>query len=263
MIKEQPVDREAFLARLNTRREELGMSEQRVCKEAGLSTSAIKNIRARPDQVPTLKIAVPIARVLGLNPEWLAFGRGGRLSEDSVTVISIEEAERNGGGHAPRNAIVAGETFEPGRQGIVREIDARAGAGNGAVGEIVQLEGGGISSGHAVTFEWGIPPELMRFYFGADPTRVVILPVKGDSMHPTLSDGDRVLIDLNDTVPNDGGIFLLDEGHGPIVKRARILADEDGHVIEIISDNTALSPVRRRAEDVRVIGRVRGRWTRI
>ncbi len=82
-------------------------------------------------------------------------------------------------------------------------------------------------------------------------------------MYPTLSNGDRLLVDLNDTVPNDGGIFLLDEGHGPIVKRARIIQNDDGPDIEIISDNAALSPTRRAAADVRVIDRVRGRWTRI
>lgn len=263
MSKDPPVDREAFLARVAERRDELGFSEQRVCRDAGLSTSALKNIRSRPDQVPTLKVAVPIARVLGLNPEWLAFGRGERLAEEARTIISIDEAERNGVHGVEARAVVAGEAYHPGRAGIVREIDARAGAGNGAVGDVVRLEGGGISSGHAVTFEWGIPPELMRYYFGADPARVVILPVKGDSMYPTLSDGDRVLVDLNDTIPNDGGIFLLDEGHGPIVKRARIIHDDGGPIIEIISDNAALSPVRRATSDVRVIGRVRGRWSRI
>ena len=263
MIKEQLVDREGFLSRVLTRRSELGWSEQKVCRLAGLSLSAIKNVRLREDQVPTLKLAVAVAGALRVTPEWLAFGSGDKFpTEDSTVVISIEEAERNGGGEAHR-AYSADGALAAGRLGVVYEVDAAAGAGDGSVGEVVTLPGPGISSGHAVTFEWGIPQELMRFYFGAIPGRVIILPVKGDSMLPTLQAGDRVLVDLDDTIPRDGGIFLLDEGFGPIVKRAQLIDDGGETVIEIISDNKALYPYRRSTDKVRVIGRVCGRLSKL
>lgn len=263
MNKDQPVDREAFLARVLARRDDLHLSEQRVCRDAGLSTSALKNIRSRPDQVPTLKVVVPIARVLGLNPEWLAFGRGDKFApgEEPVIVPLDSSDDRKRGGFTVD--FTEDATRAAGLRGIVPEIDASAGAGDGSVGNVVQLESKGITSGHAVRFEWSVPPELMRYHFGVTPGRVVILPVKGDSMSPTLSDGDRVLVDLNDLTPNDGGIFLLDDGHGPIVKRARLVFEEHAEFLEIISDNPALSPIKRPVDEVRVIGRVRGRWSRI
>lgn len=263
MNKDQPVDREAFLARVLARREELRLSEQRVCRDAGLSTSALKNIRSRPDQVPTLKVVVPIARVLGLNPEWLAFGRGDKFAPGEETVVIPFERADDNEGHSSAVGYSEEDARVSGLRGNVPEIDASAGAGNGSLGNVIQLETKGIASGHAVKFEWNIPPELMRYHFGVTPGRVVILPVKGDSMSPTLSDGDRVLVDLDDHLPNDGGIFLLDDGHGPIVKRARLVSEESGEVIEIISDNPMLSPVKRPVDEVRVIGRVRGRWSRL
>lgn len=263
MTKEQVVDREGFLARVFARRSELGMSEHQVCQAAELSTSALKNLRRRQEQVPTLKLVVAIARALGVNAEWLAFGTGDKYSDDGApVVISIEEAERNGG-LGGRQAFTDDTAMMAAKKGVVYEVDATAGAGDGTIGEVISLAGSGISSGHAVTFEWGIPQELMRHYFGAVPGRAIILPVKGDSMFPTLQAGDRVLVDLDDTTPKDGGIFLLDEGFGPIVKRAQLIEGKDGTLVEIISDNKSLRPYRRHADDVRVLGRVCGRLSKL
>lgn len=143
--------------------------------------------------------------------------------------------------------------------GAVPQIDAEAGAGDGRVGEMVAIHSGGVSSGHRVVSEWVIP----RAELGVEPSRVVILPVIGTSMAPSLLPGDKVIVDTQATSIKHGEIYVLDEGDGPVVKRARLLRDVDPILLEIISENPSVAPVRRPAEMVRVIGRVIGRWTRM
>lgn len=143
--------------------------------------------------------------------------------------------------------------------GSIPQIDAEAGAGDGNVGEIYQIASGGIVSGHRIVDEWLVP----RAELGVDPGRVIVLPVVGTSMMPSLHSGDKVMVDTGSTGIKNGEIYVLDEGDGPIVKRVRVLRDEDPVQIEIISENPAVSPLRRPAELVRVIGRVIGRWTRM
>lgn len=183
---------------------------------------------------------------------------------DEPSIISIDDAERFEGdtNQVPHGAS-SGEIYRGAHIGVIPEIDAAAGAGNGQVGEIVTVQSSGIRSGHRVTGEWQIPPEITRHHMGADPRQVLILPVRGDSMEPTLRPGDRVMVDLTDTIPNDGGIFVLDEGNGPLVKRIRLKPGTSPAMIEVISDNAYVGKYELAADQVRVIGRVRGKWTAI
>lgn len=202
------------------------------------------------------------ARRYRVRPEWLIYGTGPMSNSSSEpTIVSIEEAERNGGGNG--KTVSAGVRYQGSERGVVPELDAAAGAGDGKVGDVLALGGPGISSGHAVTQEWGIPPAMQRHWLGAAPGRLVILPVEGDSMLPTLEAGDRVAIDLGSTTPRDGGLYVIDEGLGPMVKRVQLLPGTDPLEIEIISDNPRVPARRRPADTVYVIGRVRGRWSRI
>lgn len=203
-------------------------------------------------------------RRFGVRPEWLIYGTGpkkGPVPFEPV-IIPIEDAERNGRGGYSGAASGVHDVLGS-MPGMIPEIDASAGAGDGTVGETIVIASGGIASGHAVVQEWAVPVEMQRYWLGATPGRLVVLPVEGDSMEPTLSAGDRVLVDLDSRAPKDGAIYVLDEGFGPIVKRARYLAGTDPLEIEIISDNPRLSPIRRPADSIRIVGRVRGRWSRM
>jgi phage repressor protein C with HTH and peptisase S24 domain len=162
-------------------------------------------------------------------------------------------------GDSPEAAWSSAEPYDGRIAGSIPQIDAEAGAGNGNVGEVYTLASGGIMSGHRVVEEWVIP----RGELGVEPSRVIVLPVTGTSMVPTLNPGDKVMVDTGSTGIKHGEIYVLDEGDGPIVKRARVLRDNDPVMIEIISENPSLAPIRRPAELVRVIGRVIGKWTRM
>lgn len=150
----------------------------------------------------------------------------------------------------------------------VDEIDVRGGAGyGGGFGqeEATVDEGGHRISRDAVRATWGIPIPFLRDELRVRPERVHILPVKGDSMTDALFDGDRVIIDLDDTEVSQGGIFaLLDDNAAVIIKQVEVVRGEGPRSIRCTSRNPNYKPFDLRLDDpVRIIGRVACKITRL
>lgn len=72
---------------------------------------------------------------------------------------------------------------------------------------------------------------------GLDPSQVVGVRVRGDSMGETLHDGDRVLVDRSSRTPD--GVFLLRMDDGLRIKRVQRVA---GGGWMLISDNARYQP---------------------
>lgn len=69
---------------------------------------------------------------------------------------------------------------------------------------------------------------------GASLEKLSIIKVIGDSMAPTILDGDLMLIDQTKTKPNKSGIYVLRIQDDCIIKRIILLPDNK---LEITSDN--------------------------
>lgn len=82
-------------------------------------------------------------------------------------------------------------------------------------------------------------------------TNLAVIEVRGDSMEPTLHDGDSVLLDMRSPQLKDGGIYTLRREGELLVKRLR----RQGMDWLIASDNLSY-PVERLDENVDVLGRV-------
>lgn len=92
---------------------------------------------------------------------------------------------------------------------------------------------------------------------GVNPKRAHVLRVRGDSMEPTLFEGDVVLCDISETSLAGGGMFVILTEDGPVVKRLE--RDDDG-VVLVVSDNAryrARRVIPPFSESFRIIGRVR------
>jgi len=63
--------------------------------------------------------------------------------------------------------------------------------------------------------------------------QLVFVTISGDSMLPTLHDGDRVLVDMSQKSVNHEGLYLLQSEDGLMAKR---LSDKQGE-LSVISDN--------------------------
>lgn len=92
---------------------------------------------------------------------------------------------------------------------------------------------------------------------GFQPDQLLLVRVKGDSMHPTLHHGSTVMIDMTATKVTSG-IYAIDQGGTAIVKRLQALL---GGVIRVMSDNPAydafeIDNIAAESKGFSVIGRV-------
>jgi len=125
---------------------------------------------------------------------------------------------------------------------LIPVFDIAAAAGRGSyAGDIIQIV--------------GLEKMWLRKEYGATDSLEGIR-VSGDSMEPTLLDGDMVLIDRHDFIPKDG-VYVLRIEENLFVKRLSRLPKDQ---IEVISDNPNYSKfkinLKNPPTDFQVIGRV-------
>lgn len=128
---------------------------------------------------------------------------------------------------------------------IVPRLDIGASAGPGALG-----------GEERISARLGFESAWLRELVGGRPDGLSMIRVQGDSMSPTLSDGDEILVDRADAGDRlRDGIYVLRIDEALIVKRLAL--NPSGQNFTIRSDNVNYpdwSDVR--PADVHVIGRV-------
>jgi len=116
----------------------------------------------------------------------------------------------------------------------------------------------GASAGPGAHTAEEIPSGRLRFSNrwlkgqGLEPVMLSVIEVEGDSMEPTLRDGDEILVDRTPR-PLRAGIHVIRLDDVLLVKR---LENGPGGALRIISDNAAYPRMERSAQDVEVVGRV-------
>ena len=97
--------------------------------------------------------------------------------------------------------------------------------------------------------------EWLKRVSSAPLNKLAIISVEGDSMQPTLSPEDTVLVDMTQTQPRRDGIYVLRYDDAVLVKRLRY--DPQRRMVTILSDNPAYPPLDITDLDcLHVIGRV-------
>jgi hypothetical protein len=94
---------------------------------------------------------------------------------------------------------------------------------------------------------------------GLDPAHLSVIEVTGDSMEPSLRDGDEILVDRSARAWRDG-IHVVRIDDVLLVKR---LEQGPAGTIRVISDNPAYPTTERARADVVIIGRVAWKGGRI
>jgi phage repressor protein C with HTH and peptisase S24 domain len=156
-----------------------------------------------------------------------------KLSE----MLDIPESEL--GGPTP-----ASSAAQPASQfKTVTEYDIRASAGDGA-----------LTSEENIRSQWPFDPSYISDFLGLSNQELAIIEVRGDSMEPTLSSGDRVMVHLTDKQISQPGIFIIYDGGGTVIKRVEKIPGQDRLVL--ISDNPLHTRYEISGDDVQVIGRV-------
>jgi len=80
--------------RIKKERTRLGMSQADLAKKVNLSRNAISKIEMGASKNPSSRNLHPIARALGVDPEWLITGKGNKhASLTTGESLSLEESE--------------------------------------------------------------------------------------------------------------------------------------------------------------------------
>jgi phage repressor protein C with HTH and peptisase S24 domain len=114
--------------------------------------------------------------------------------------------------------------------------------------------GGAINDAEVLAGKVGFDEAWLR-RMGLDPARLSLIHVTGDSMQPTLNDGDDIMVEMasTDRAPQKG-IHVLRLDGALMVKR--LLPGKSGRM-SILSDNPDYAPLENiAASDVTIIGRV-------
>jgi phage repressor protein C with HTH and peptisase S24 domain len=210
--------------RLRARANQLGISPAHVAEMAGVNRSFVYDILRRRSTRPGIDKLGVVARVLKVDRDWLIHGIG----DVEGTPPFIENPD---------------ETFVS-----IAHAGARPSMGGGAV---VQDHGDTADRAYHFRRSW------IRQSLKASPSQLRIMHVEGDSMAPTLVDGDAVLVDLARKAPNPPGIFVLDDGMGLVAKRLEHIANSDPPAVRVISDNKHYPEYERTADEIHIVGRIR------
>jgi phage repressor protein C with HTH and peptisase S24 domain len=210
--------------RLRARAHQLGIRPAHVAELAGLNRSFVHDILRGRSTRPSIERLADVARVLKVDRDWLLHGIGD--VEGKPPFIDN-----------PDDAYVA-----------IPQVGPRPSMGGGAVA---------ADDHEKVARPFHFQRAWIKNTLNAAPSQLRIMQVQGDSMEPTLRDGDMVLVDMGRRSPNPPGIFVLDDGIGLVAKRLDHIANSDPPAVRVISDNRHYPEYERTAEEIHIVGRIR------
>lgn len=200
-------------------------------RKSGIGESSLRQYLA--GGIPSATIAARIAHAGGVSLDWLVNGEEETDRATSIAQVARAEASTPTGDQIPPEFA------------LVPRLDVEVSAGGGAVNHAEET-----SQMLAFRSDW-----LHRN--GISPIHAKALTVLGDSMEPTLSSGDVILIDTKVSDVVQPGIYVIRVDDRLLVKRIQPIF---GGALKLISENPVYSPEdipADKADQLAVIGLVR------
>lgn len=151
-----------------------------------------------------------------------------------------------------------------GSKDLIDEVDVVSGLGGGGLSIIENTTTNGFQfAAEAIRDHWMIPTYMLN-RFNAQPRHIKAFPAQGDSMAPTIEDGDVVFVDTRHRVPSPPGIYVLaDEFGGVVTKRLEVISrpSDEMVTVRISSDNPNHKDRELTLDEINIIGRYVGRFT--
>jgi phage repressor protein C with HTH and peptisase S24 domain len=189
--------------RIKSRRATLGLSQQELADQAGVSQQLIGKLETGAAE-STAKL-IQIAKALECDPEWLQTGK----KPKQIKAYSIRAVDGHDG-------------VDDGKEVMIPVVDVELGAGDGVALEFVETK-----------YRLPYQIEWLRSIGIKDPEHVRLMAVRGQSMEPVIYDSDKILIHLKDTRIISDAVFAIMLDGEPRIKRLF----KAGDAIRIVSDN--------------------------
>lgn len=233
--------------RIRYYREKAGLTLEQLSERSGVDVGTISALENRNSS--RSKFATPIARGLGMSVEML---------EDESQDLDVAALMAAYPGKVDQQPVgIPVSRKEQPLEGYVRlqHLSPRPSMGAG-----VEL----YEPVHVVQHLDVLESWVMQKVGTTDYQRIKILTGCGQSMRPTINDQDLVFVDTSQRSIEMPGIYVLDVCGRLLLKRALILSSG---ILVLKSDNSADFPdeeqidLRKAADTVNVVGRVKGWWT--
>jgi phage repressor protein C with HTH and peptisase S24 domain len=125
--------------------------------------------------------------------------------------------------------------------------------------DIYASAGGGALNYDEANEQLAIDEEILSHIGGEGKLKdIQAINVIGDSMEPTLNDGDIVFVDRSSVNPNKAGVYIVSTPFGLFIKRLQLQANG---TVALVSDNDNYSDELVDSQDVEVLGKVIGSVT--
>lgn len=222
--------------RIRAARKQAGLTQKQLSERVGMSQPALSELETG-ESVSTTNLA-SIAYILGVNAFWLETGKGepkeglppagvaDPILPGAMNVIVVDDASQHDFYQIPKVTL----RLQAGINGVRTEPDRR--------------DGGLLSV-----------PKSWVDRSGYSATNLIAIHVKGESMEPTLYEGDLIVINLADRELVDNGVYAINYEGEAIVKRL----SRDAGDWWLVSDNPDQRKYHRklcRGAECIVVGRV-------
>lgn len=227
--------------RLQFLRLDLGISQAEIASKFGIPLSTYRKYEKGPSE-PGSEAMAGISKA-GINANWLLTGEGDMLiAPDEAHVIPVRKIEP---AFTAKPLLTEESTGTYDVAEIDQYVDARGSAGPGAV------------ASDEVVVKVRLDANLLRERVGCSLDRIKIATVSGDSMYPTLSHGDQVLIDTTCNSFVDDAIYAIQQDGFLRFKRIKKMLDG---TIVVKSDNETLNAAEtytaEQAQYFKVVGQI-------
>lgn len=207
--------------RLKARMSAVGLNQRSLAVAAGLHEDRVRNILRGRSRNPRADTVDALAIVLGVPATWL-------LGQTDAAKL-------------PPSSVGIGEFG--GSMATIPELDARAG-------------GDMLADVRSRIADWGFPAIWLVAIAGSGTDDIRVLEVRGNSMEPSLSSGDKVIIDRQQTIPSPPGYFVLRDGLGTVIKQIENIPNSNPPCVVIKSVNRDYGAYEVASDQINIVGRV-------
>lgn len=213
--------RSAFVKRLKESLARAGIAEWgagvRLAKVTGTTPKAASKW-LNGESMPGRANMTAIASDLGVRVEWLQFGTGEMKSYAGVPAGGDHQGPDENGSPSEREYT------------LIPQYTAKAAAGNGYHNDHIELTGGLV-----FRRDW-----LNRM--ALKEGHLCVIYAEGNSMEPTISDGDVLLIDMASTEPRNGKVYAIQRADGSVSVKRLAQSFSGGWVIRSDNPDKTLYP---------------------